>query len=340
MIQEPYSALRTAVALACLMGAAANGPATASTPVVGAVESISVTVSDMERSTRFYHEVLGFESVSDVEVAGDNYEHLYGVFGARLRIVTMRLGDESLKLEQFLAPHGRPIPPDSHSNDGWFQHVAIIVSDMDRAYAWLREHHVEQSSPGPQLLPSWNPNAGGIAAYYFRDPDGHSLEVLHFPVGKGDAKWQRPSSQLFLGIDHTAIVVSNTDESLGYYRDTLGLHVAGASENYGPEQERLNNVFGARLRITALRGTAGPGVELLEYLAPRTGRPMPVDTLASDLWSWHINMQADISSADQGIRQHHYAYVSPGPVKLGTNGSDTELLVRDPDGHAILLMQR
>jgi catechol 2,3-dioxygenase-like lactoylglutathione lyase family enzyme len=244
MNQEPYPALRTAVTLACLMCAAANGPATASTPVVGAVESISVTVSDMERSRHFYHDVLGFESVSDVEVAGDDYEHLYGVFGARVHIVTMRLGDESLKLEQFLAPHGRPIPSDSHSNDGWFQHVAIIVSDMDRAYAWLREHHVEQSSPGPQLLPSWNPNAGGIAAYYFRDPDGHSLEVLHFPVGKGAAKWQRPNSQLFLGIDHTAIVVANTEASLGYYRDTLGLHVAGASENYGPEQERLNNVFG------------------------------------------------------------------------------------------------
>lgn len=340
MTHEIQPKLRAAVALACLLAGAANAPANAGTPVVDSVESISVTVSDMERSVHFYHDVLGFEPVTDTEVAGDAYEHLYGVFGARVRIVTLRLGDESLKLEQFLAPHGRPIPPDSRSNDGWFQHVAIIVSDMDRAYAWLREHHVEQSSPGPQLLPSWNPNAGGISAYYFRDPDGHNLEVLHFPAGKGDAKWQRPTTQLFLGIDHTAIVVANTEASLGYYRDTLGLHVAGTSENYGSEQERLNNVFGARLRITALRGTAGPGVELLEYLAPRTGRPMPIDTLATDLWSWHINMQADIADADQGIRQHHYTYISPGPVKTGTSASATELFVRDPDGHAALLSQR
>ncbi len=46
--------------------------------------------------------------------------------------------------------------------------------------------------------------------------------------------------------------------------------MAGTSENHGLEQERLNNVFGARLRITALRAARGPGVELLEYLAPRT----------------------------------------------------------------------
>jgi hypothetical protein len=70
---------------------------------------------------------------------------------------------------------------------------------------------------------------------------------------------------------------------LKFYRDTLGLAVAGASENYGPEQERLNNVFGAHLRITALRGESGPGVEFLEYLTPRDGRPYPPGEKANDL---------------------------------------------------------
>jgi catechol 2,3-dioxygenase-like lactoylglutathione lyase family enzyme len=328
------------ISIRLLLLALAVGGARADEPVVSAVESIAVTVSDMDRSVQFYHEVLGFDALSDVEVAGDDYEHLYGVFGARVRIVTLRLGNELLQLEQFLAPRGRPVPPDSRSNDGWFQHVAIIVSDMDRAYAWLRAHHVAHSSPGPQLLPQWNPNAGGIAAFYFRDPDGHSLEVLHFPPGKGEPRWQRPTSELFLGIDHTAIVVASTEESLRYYRDTLGMKVAGSSENYGPEQERLNNVFAARLRITALRSAAGPGIELLEYLAPRTGRPMPLDTAASDTWSWHVTLRSDVTAADELIRRRHYAYVSPGPVKFGPAGAQNGLFVRDPDGHANLLLQR
>ncbi len=55
---------------------------------------------------------------------------------------------------------------------------------------------------------------------------------------------------------HTAITVSDNAASLRYYRDLLGMHVAGTSENYGPEQEHLNNVFGAHLAITALRGAA------------------------------------------------------------------------------------
>ncbi len=310
---------------------------------VQAVSSVSMTVGDMDRSVAFYRNVLNFTQVSDTEVDGGDYEHLYGVFGARIRIVTLKLGAEHLQLEEFLAPRGRPIPVDSRSNDAWFQHVAIIVRDMDQAFRWLRDRHVRFASTGPQLLPEWNPNAGGIAAFYFRDPDGHSLEVLHFPPGKGDPKWQAAGDGLFLGIDHSAIVVADTDRSLRYYHDLLGLRIVGASENYGPEQERLNNVFGARLRITALRAERGPGVELLEYLAPRTGRPMPVDTLCNDLWNWHINLRADVTAVDAGVRRQHYAYVSPGPVSLPGDAGQAarfSLMLRDPDGHATLLESR
>ncbi len=181
--------------------------------------------------------VLGFEPVSDVEVAGPAYEHLQGVLGLRMRVVRLRRGDESLELTEYPVPKGRPVPPGSRSHDRWFQHVALIVSDMDRAYARLRRHRVEHASSGPQTLPDWNPVACGIRAFYFRDPDGHPLEILRLPPGRGDPKWHRPSDRLFLGIDHTANVVEDTEASLRFCRDTLGLTVAGSSENYGPEQD-------------------------------------------------------------------------------------------------------
>ena len=139
----------------------------AAEPLVTSIDSVGITVDDMDRSVDFYSRVLTFSKESDAEVSGDAYEHLYGLFGLRLRVVRMQLGDESLELMQFLAPHGRPDPADSRSNDRWFQHVAIIVSDMSRAYAQLRANHVEHASSGPQRLPDWNPNAGGIEAFYF-----------------------------------------------------------------------------------------------------------------------------------------------------------------------------
>ncbi|HXE76369.1 MAG TPA: VOC family protein [Candidatus Xenobia bacterium] len=340
---EPLQKRIFAAALALTLWLALAPDARAQAPLVTGVDSVSITVSDMDRSVDFFTDVLTFEKVSDIEVWGDNYEHLEGLFGLRLRVVRMKLGDESIELKQFLTPRGRPVPVDSRSHDGWFQHIAIIVSDMERAYAWLRRHKVEHASTGPQRLPDWNPNAGGIQAFYFKDPDGHALEVLWFPPGKGDTRWHRATDKLFLGIDHTAIVVRDTEASLRFYRDALGMRVAGESENYGTEQEHLNNVFGARLRITALRAASGPGIELLEYLAPRDGKSYPLDTRANDLWNWQTHLTtADADAAQQRLRAARAAFVSPGAVALpkAELGFRKGLTVRDPDGHALQLIQR
>lgn len=313
------------------------------TSAIAAVDAIGITVTDMDRSVEFFSTVLTFEKLSDVEVWGDEYERLEGIFGLRMRVVRMRLGDESLELTEYLTPKGRPIPQDSRSNDRWFQHVAIIVSDMDRAYAWLREHKVQHASPGPQRLPDWNTKAAGIRAFYFKDPDGHNLEILQFPRDKGNARWHRPTGKLFLGIDHTAIVVQDTEASLRFYRDLLGFRVVGESENYGPEQERLNNVFGARLRITTLRTAAGPAVEFLEYLAPRDGRPMPADVQANDLAHWQTRLVTkDAEAAARSLRAGKVGCVSSGTVSLtgAPLGFTKGVLVRDPDGHGIQVMEK
>jgi catechol 2,3-dioxygenase-like lactoylglutathione lyase family enzyme len=309
---------------------------------ISRVGSIGITVGDMDRALAFYTGVLPFEVVFEVEVQGDAYEHLFGVFGMRARIVRLRLGAEEIELIDYLAPEGRPVPADSRSNDEWFQHIALIVSDMDAAYARLRQHNVQHASTGPQTLPDWNPNAGGIKAFYFRDPDGNHLEILEFPPDKGDPRWHEADGGLFLGIDHTAIVVRDTAPSLGFFEGALGLKVRGTSENYGIEQERLNNVFGARLLITSLGAPAGPAVEFLDYLAPATGRPAPLDTQANDLWHWQIRMKTpDLDSLEKALRQAGAAFVSPGIVEMPDDALalGRALMVRDPAGHALLISE-
>jgi catechol 2,3-dioxygenase-like lactoylglutathione lyase family enzyme len=313
-------------------------------PVVAAVGCIGLTVSDLDRSVGFYSRVLAFERVAEGEAGGPPWEELTGVRGLRARTARLRLGDECLELTEYLAPAGRAAPGDARSNDRWFQHVAIVVADMDLAHAALRAARVEPVSAGPQRLPDWNPAAGGIRAFYFQDPDRHVLEVLQFPAGKGDPRWQAAhGGRLFLGIDHTAIVVASTDASLRLYRDVLGLRLAGTSENWGAEQERLNAVPGARLRITTLRAGAGPGVELLEYLAPRDGRPYPADARPNDLLHWHTTLAVtDVEAAARALRAAGSAFVSPGPVALpgGPPGAARAFLARDPDGHALQVAGR
>lgn len=305
------------------------------------VRGVEVVVSDLDRSRAFF-ELLGFTVLREEELSGAVEEQRTGIAKVRVRRLELGLGNERLALRQFLAPSlGRSVPLDTHGNDLWFQHVAIVVRDLDQAYVWLRAHHVTHVSSGPQTLPRWNKNAAGIQAFYFADPDGHTLELIHFPRGKGDARWQTPAScnrtpaELcqFLGIDHTAITVSDTDASLAFYRDRLGLRVAGESENYGPEQEHLNGVFGARLRITALRAGFGPGIELLEYLSPRGGRPAPSDARANDLTHWQIDIEASDTRAIWS------AAGSSGGRGVTQTVSGQEALVRDRNGHALFVTE-
>ena len=329
--------------VAALILAAFANPDVGWGQLIKSVESVGMTVSDVDRSVDFNSKVLSFEKVSDVEVHGTEYERLQGLFGLRMRVVRMGLGEELIELTEYLAPKGRPIPVDSRSNDQWFQHIAIVVSDMDKAYQQLRSHKVRHASTGPQTIPASNKAAAGIRAFYFKDPDGHNLEIIYFPPGKGNPRWQNTNGKLFLGIDHTAIVVSSTERGLKYYRDLLGLRVAGESMNSGTEQEHLNNVAGARLHITGLRANGGPGIEFLEYLKPRDGRPAPVDSRANDLWHWQTVLATpDAARAEQKIRAAQGRVVSPQVAQLPEKslGFSKGFLARDPDSHGLQLIEK
>jgi catechol 2,3-dioxygenase-like lactoylglutathione lyase family enzyme len=317
--------MRWAATLVLILGGALFAQAK-----VIAVGAVGVTVSDMEQSVAFYRNVLTFTKVSDREFTDPEYDQLEHVFAARVRVVDMRLGQETLRLTQYLTPQGRPVPLDSRSNDLWFQHIAIVVRDMDAAFARLDEHHVLTISSAPQTLPGWNHAAAGIRAFYFRDPDHHSLELIWFPPGKGRPRWQQTSGNIFLGIDHTAIAVSDTQASLHFYRDGLGFHVVGESENYGPEQDHLNHVQGSRVRITGLRAGSGPGIELLQYESPSGGHLYPSDEQPCDLIHWQTVL---VESADAAL---------PGKAANISGlalGGERAVLARDPDGHALQLTE-
>jgi catechol 2,3-dioxygenase-like lactoylglutathione lyase family enzyme len=344
-LRSAYSALLSALLAASVIHAQSAPPEkSAGTNVeVGSVAAVGMTVSDLDRAVNFYTTVLDFEKISEIERAGSEIEQLYGVFGARVRVARLKLGDETIELTEYLTPRGRPMPLDSRSQDRWFQHIAIIVSDMTRAYGQLRRHKVQHASTGPQRLPDSNPSAGGIEAFYFKDPDGHTLEILQFPPDKGAAQWHRPGNQLFLGIDHTAVVVEDTDRSLRFYRDLLGFTIAGSSENYGTEQEHLNQVFGARLRITSLRVPVGPAIEFLEYLSPRDGRPYPADARANDILHWQTTLVTpNAEAAARVLRARGSALISADPVLFPGRdlGFRRGFLVRDPDGHVMEIVER
>lgn len=316
---------------------------TASFAQITKIDATGFTVRDMNTSVKFYTEVLGFKKISDTEFSGADYEILEGIFGLNIRVVRLQLGDEQIELTDYLTSGGRSIPEDAKANDLSFQHIAIVVSDMEKAFAQLRKFNVEFVSTSPQTLPKTIPPAEGVKAFYFHDPDKHNLELIYFPEGKGQTKWHAVTDKIFLGIDHTAIGISNTDNSLYFYQKLLGIERKGESFNYGIEQEHLNNVEGASLHITGLRSPDGPGIEFLQYLKPGVGKPYPPDTKANDIWYWQTTLFVDdANSLFEKLHSLNYGFVSKKLVHLKEeNGNSTDaFIVKDPDGHAMLIEEK
>jgi catechol 2,3-dioxygenase-like lactoylglutathione lyase family enzyme len=274
---------------------------------------ISRVVADLRRAERFYGTALGFRTVARGPLDPGTLRALR-VAHARSEQRIMRLGADEIALVQF-RPAGAPASSERHSNDLGFQHLAIVVRDMPAAYARLvaTRGWAPISVAGPERLPA---ASGGVQCFKFRDPDGHALELIWFPRGSGRAVWHRQTARrpLFLGIDHTALAVTTTKASLGFYRG-LGLEVAYRSRNRGPAQSRLDRVASARLSVVGLRtqSAQGPGVELLAYEPPGRAAPRGGATRLTTDW---ISLLGDPGAA-----------TAAAPRAL-----------KDPDGHRLVLL--
>ena len=90
--------MRLRLAVFVLVGAIASLGNAAFAQLVKSVEAVGMTVSDIDRSVEFFSKVLSFEKISDVEVHGEEYEKLQGLFGLRMRVARMKLGNETVEL--------------------------------------------------------------------------------------------------------------------------------------------------------------------------------------------------------------------------------------------------
>ena len=311
------------------------------------VKMIGFTVADVDREADFFAKVLQFEKVSDFRVVGNEYDKMEGVFNANMRIVHLKLGEQIVELTQYVSPPtGRVIPVPSYSNDAWFEHMAIVVGDMDAAYKILQDYNVQQISAHPITIPQSNSGAAGIKAIKFRDPERHDLELIYFPPGKGNPLWQKPTNKLFLGLDHTAMTVGSTEKGVTFYRDLLGLDVGGITVNTGRTQEVLDGLFNVRCLVTAMMpASAPPHIEFLDYKTPPGGRPMPADTRSNDLWHWQTTLVTkDIQAVIERLRQAGAQFITPDVVAIPQEaqiklGFKKAVMIRDPNGHAIRLIE-
>ncbi len=295
------------------------------------------TVADLNRAVDFYCGALGFdcgpiESCVDADIADPSSAAAVPVRRARIR-----LGDETIELYAPARLRSRPGArrADHAVNSTGFQHIAVVAADMASAYARLQRHAPRPISRGaPVRLPA---NAGGVVAYKFRDVDGHPVELIAFPEGVGDPRWQRArGADATLGIDHSAIGVADVERSIGFYVRALGFRVASRQLNTGVEQDRLDGAAGVRVDVVVLApaGHGTPHLELLGYRVPASlvAAEPAADSDAADRLAWAVgDIQVLVS------RLPATGHVPPDAPPRMAAGAARDAALRDPDGHGLLL---
>ncbi|MCJ2086370.1 VOC family protein [Methylobacterium sp. E-005] len=293
---------------------------------VRAIVGFGRTVADLAATEAFYRDGLGFVRVAPPEPVPAAEAEVMGLADRHAAQLRMRLGRQTVTF-LVVDPPGAPYPADPAATDPFFQHLAIPVRAMDDAMAQLAPlRPVPISQGGPQRLPA---SSGGVTAYKFRDPDGHPLELIVFPDGPPAARW-RDAPGLFLGIDHSAITVTDLDAALAFLTGPLGLSEAQRGLNHGPEQARLDGVEDPRVDVVALEPPEpAPHVELLHYHVPAPRRPLsisPRDQAATR----YVFSAADLPGVARVLRE------AGREPRISTDGA--ALYCAGPDGHGFLFV--
>jgi catechol 2,3-dioxygenase-like lactoylglutathione lyase family enzyme len=302
---------------------------------------ISFTTVNADRLGAFYRQAFGFEAMETEHHGGTSFARLTGVEGAQARALPLRLGEQTIELLAFTR-HGAPYPADIGCDDPRFQHIAIVVADIATAYLRLCAcaGWTAITRPAPQRLPA---SSGAVTAFKFRDPEGHPLELIAFPPNNVPPRWRQAPHRHgpCLGIDHSAIVVSDTAQSVAFYQQVLGFSVVGGSLNRGLEQEQLDAVPGAVVEVTALDPGAenSPRLELLCYRSPGLPRRARAALSSNDIAATRLGLEVDdLPALENRLAAARVRFISAGTGALRNNRP--ALLVRDPDGHALLLLGR
>ncbi len=307
------------------------------TPKV-AIDRIALVVSDLDRAVDDYVNTLGcsVEHYDDIEPALTRALCVPRAQGHR---VCLQLGRQRIELLEFANSAGRPYPPNSTSSDLWFQHLAIIVSDMADAHQRVNTNRRFQpiSRRGPVRLPE---NSGGVTAFKFRDHDGHPFELLAFPDGGVPPEWQSSSAaSLLVGADHTAIAISDTARSTEFFRSVFGFRVGARTENRGPEQDDLDDVDDVHVSVTRLGpDLPPPRLELLHYRVG-TRLPIPRDTTSNDIVATHSVLEvASLDATAAALTRWGTPLADEDRMML--HQGTPAVLISGPDGHRFLVKER
>ena len=151
--------------------------------MISAIDHINFVVSDLERSVRFYTELLGFRESKRAHLEGEWIEKIVGLkrVVADVVFIIAPAGEPRIELLCYKTPEGESIPANSLANTVGIRHIAFRVDDIHASAKKLRDAGVKLLGD-PVIVPETvvTHDAGHKMLCYFHDPDGILLEITEY----------------------------------------------------------------------------------------------------------------------------------------------------------------
>ena len=317
--------------IALMVAATALASASPSAAAVTGACHVSPIVADLDRSLRFYRDLLGFESASPTlpgPIPWDDRRELLDLHGlpdARLRSVSLRIAGArcGIELVQFdrvdrNAVHRRMQDPGAVT-------LILLVRDLDALFARLKAAHVDiATTGGAPVRPSPTSKS---RAMIVKDPDGHFVELAQLdPLPATSA----PATSNVFDL-RFRVTVNSLDEAVQYYRDGLGIEGKSAAFSAGPGVMAMMGLpadVEYRVNMTTIPGSG----LILEFLELKGIERRSRSTRVQDPGSYRLQLAVDsIDNAVEGLRKVGARVISK---------TDSQALAQDLNNVFVVLQQR
>lgn len=307
--------------------------------MISPVRRTTIVVNDMDQSLKFYQDMLGMNPFYDQIIEAEASAKLMGVPNCRVRIVSLQADDcvnGMVGLLQFFRPElksrsrlrGRGLDPDAM--------LLFMADDIDvsATHQRLQDSGVEIVCP-PLTYDA--PERGPISGFSCKDPDGVLVAVMRF------GNLQTPDGHIKASpTRRTTIAVTDINQSMAFYRDTLGMDVFYDQIIDSREEGRMLGVPGATVRMVSLQsqGSLEGMVGLMEFQSPAVKPRQAAKALIDEPDILLIFLTEQMNAVYTAIRKSGFGIKCP-PVEyeIPGRGLCAGFTCYDPDGIVIEFTQ-
>ncbi len=280
----------------------------------------------------FYRQVFGFQVLSPIgrPAISGAMDKLNNVSNAKYRLATVQLPSTGLLLRFSEATSIERTSRSPRQTDPGQTLLRFLVTDLSVVVANLQRAGAQFVNAAGAPVPA--PRSGAPGPFLARDPDGYLIEVARGEGSQASNVGAAASPVLDVRL---VMTTEDTDKKLAFYKDLLGMDVA-------PGMWTKAGTGAAEVRQSVTKEIGGPG-RLLEFQEFRNaGEKTPFRPRVYDPAAAMVSVIVrDLAAVVKLVQAANLPIITAGaePVAIGTVGSLKRIVVQDPDGTYVELVE-